>query len=150
MNYMQEFEKRLAYSRTRESAGYYPCKIRPVSPRGKQILAAMIEAKIEKQPTYFTRLLEHFDAMKLKTILTEENYAAIGLDFNFEVSAYEAIPSNIVIAKGRALQNAVESMHNILRSDVEAQFGKFVAYPPEKHLDYDDIPDLRNQSRGGE
>lgn len=149
MNPVEQYRKQVAASRTRANVGYYTYKARPVTNYGKHIVAELIESKVNKQFNFFSRLFNNFDAVKMASILSEENYKLVGFNGKFEVAYFEVGPSGKTIAKHRLLNEIVNSTHRISLHDIEVELIEYVPYPPAKELDYDDILDLQNPSEGG-
>lgn len=144
MRPIEQYRHQVAASRTRANVGYYTYKVRPVTDYGKQVIAEFIESKLNKQPNFFSRLLNNFDAVKIASILTEKNYKLAGFDGQLDVAYFEVGPSGKTIAKHRLLTNVVSSTPRISIHDINVEFIEYFPYPSVKELDYDDIPDLLN------
>lgn len=149
MNPVEQYRQQVAASRTRANVGYYTYKVRLVTDYGKQIFAELIESKVNKQFNLFSRLLNNFNTAKMASLLTEANYELAGFNGNFEVAYFEVGPNGKSIAKNRLLNEMVNSTSRISLRDIEVEFIEFVPYPPTKELDFEDIRDLQNSSKGG-
>lgn len=150
MNHVEQYRQQVAASRTRANVGYYTYKVRPVTDYGKQIIAELIESKVNKQSNFFSRFFNNFDVLKMASLLTEGNYELVGFNGKFEVAYFEVGPNGKTIAKHRLLNRIASSTARISTRDIEVEFTDYVPYPLTKELDYDDILDLQNTTRGGE
>ncbi len=143
MNSIEQYRHQVINSRTRENVGYYKYKVRPISGHGERVFASYIKDRLENTQTIFNRLLNKFNNNEIESLLTEKKYELAGFNGNFEVAYFEVGPSAKTIARGRLMNNIVDSVSGISKYDIEVTLGDFIPHPRVEVLDYDDIQDLR-------
>lgn len=144
MDYVAMYQEKLQQTRKQQPIGYVPYKIRPVTERGENAFAKVIDYKVgKKDVNVFYRLLNHLELSKIKALVNEKNFEAAGFNRTAEIYYSEEVTGSLEGLKQTIQINVAKTIDNVTVTDIKIELGEFIPYAKVDELGFNDIPDLR-------